>query len=306
MDVSVVTTIYQSSAFIQDFYKRVLAELTKFTQDFEIIFVIDGSQDDSLDQILSLQKSDTRVIAIDLSRNFGHHAALMEGLSKSSGNLVFLIDSDLEEEPEWFSLFHKTLTETNSDMVYGVQKSRKGKIFEKLSGRLFYFTFNLLSSAKIRPNPTTARLMTRKYTESLLQHHEKELYIYGLFQITGFKQKELFVSKKSKGSTTYSLMKRIDLLVNAITSFSVKPLLAIFYTGLFIFFGASIGIVILLYKKFVIGVPIEGWSSLMASIWFLGGLIILFLGSIGIYLSKIFIEVKSRPRAISRNIYQVK
>ncbi|OVE77041.1 glycosyl transferase [bacterium F11] len=304
MKLSVVTTLYQSAPYIDEFYHRMRAVAEKITQDYEIIFVVDGESDHTLNQIVEVQRKDPGLVVVDLSRNFGHHHAIMTGLSYATGERIFLIDSDLEEEPEWLIPFAAAYDQGKVDVIFGVQKRRKGGLLERISGALFYWVFNMLASPKIRPNAVTARLMSRRYVHHLLQFKERALFLFGLWELAGFQQKTLPVDKKSKGTSTYSLSKRVDLFVNALTSFSVKPLVFIFYFGTLLSFVSFLYIVFLAYKKLVIGVPIEGWTSLIVSVWFLGGLIILSIGCLGIYISKIFIEVKLRPRSIIRDVYK--
>ena len=143
MKLSIVTTLYKSSEYVEEFYKRITKEAKKITDDYEIIFVDDGSPDDSLKKCVSLHKQDQKIKVIELSRNFGHHKAIMTGLSYAKGDFVFLIDSDLEEDPEFLEIFWEELQSGEDlDVVYGLQKSRKGGWFEKFSGGLFYKVFN--------------------------------------------------------------------------------------------------------------------------------------------------------------------
>ena len=305
MKLSIVTTLYKSSEYVKEFYERITKEAHKITNDYEIIFVDDGSPDDSLQKSVALYEKDLKVKVIELSRNFGHHKAIMTGLSHAKGEFVFLIDSDLEEEPELLEHFWKELhKDKNTDVVYGVQESRKGDWFEKLSGVFFWKLINFLSPVKIPINMITARLMTSKYTQSLISYKESEIFIGGIWAHMGYKQKAINVNKGSQSETTYSLKRKLALLVNSITSFSSKPLIYIFYIGLITTFISTVFILKLVVDKLLFGLTFEGWTSLIVSVWFFGGLIILLLGVIGIYLSKIFIEVKQRPYTIVRNFFE--
>ena len=304
MNLSIVTTLYNSSPYLGEFYSRVCVAAEKITSEFEIILVNDGSPDNSLETALSIYQRDHRVRVIDLSRNFGHHQAIMTGLSYARGELVFLLDSDLEEEPELLERFHEELRATGADVVFGVQLRRKGKLFERFSGALFFKVFNLLSTHRIPANHLTARLMTRKYVAELLQYQEREFVISGLWVLTGFHQVPITVRKHQKASSSYSLGRKFSHLVNGITSFSSKPLVFIFYLGCFISLLAVIAAIDLIIRKIVFGALLEGWASLIVSIWLLGGMTIFCLGVIGIYLSKVFIEVKQRPYTIIRQVYE--
>ena len=305
MKLSIVTTLYKSSPYIDEFYSRISKEAQKITDDFEIIFVDDGSPDDSLQKAVALYEKDSKVKVIELSRNFGHHKAIMTGLSHAKGEFVFLIDSDLEEEPELLGKFwEELLKEKELDVVYGVQESRKGGWFEKWSGGLFWKLINFMSPIKIPSNMITARLMTYQYNKSLIEYKESEIFIGGIWAHTGYRQQELKVKKGSQSETTYTIKRKLSLFVNSITSFSSKPLIYIFYIGLITTFFSTIFILKLLIDKLFFGLAFEGWTSLIVSVWFFGGLIILLLGIIGIYLSKIFIEVKQRPYTIVRKLYK--
>jgi putative glycosyltransferase len=304
MDLSIVTTMYYSAPYLEEFYTRTCAAAEQITDDYEIILVNDGSPDDSLDVALSLFERDDRVKVIDLSRNFGHHKAMMTGLAHARGDLVFKIDCDLEEEPELLGEFHAEMVKDSSvDVVYGVQQRRKGGLFERISGGLFYKLFNLLSYHPVPPNLASARLMSRRYVSSLVEHQDREVFLGGIMAITGFKQVPLVVKKYSKGSTTYTLGRKVSLLVNAITSFSSRPLVFIFYLGCAIVFLSSVAALYLIVRRVFFGVFLTGWPSLIVSVWLLGGLTIFCLGVIGIYLSKVFMEVKPRPYTVIRQFY---
>jgi len=306
MDLSIVTTLYHSAPHLEEFFVRSCAVAEKITSSFEIIFVNDGSPDDSLEIALSLYRKDLRIRIVDLSRNFGHHKAMMTGLAQARGRLVFLIDSDLEEEPELLATFHEKLGETGADVIYGVQQKRKGKLFERLSGTLYFKVFNWLSTHPVPPNHITARLMTEKFVAALLQHQEREFVISGLWALTGFNQIGIAVRKHDKSTSAYGLGRKVSHLVNAITSFSNKPLILIFYLGCFILLVSSIAAVDLVLRKILFGTLLLGWASIIVSVWLLGGLTIFCLGVIGIYLSKIFTEVKQRPYTIIKQVYEKK
>lgn len=304
MELSIVTTMYFSAPYLEEFYERISHSAKKITDQYEIIFVNDGSPDTSLDIVLQILQNDEKVKIIDLSRNFGHHKAMMTGLSYACGEKVFLIDCDLEENPEWLELFYdRLIQEKDCDVVYGVQKKRKGKFSEKITGEFFHRFKNTISDINMPRNTIAARLMSKRYVKNLVQFKENELFIDGLFYLTGFNQIPVFVNKLSKGHSTYTLRKKLALFLNAVTSLSNKPLLYIAYTGFGISSFTSIYILYLIINKLFFAKPLEGWTSLIVSTWLLGGMIIFFIGLIGIYLSKIFIETKHRPYTIIREIY---
>lgn len=303
MMLSIVTTLYNSAPYLEEFHDRVCKAASQITHDYEIIFVNDGSPDNSLEVVLELHRKYPRVGIVDLSRNFGHHKAMMTGLIHARGDLVFLLDSDLEEEPELLHKFYDEMNRTGADVVFGVQEQRKGKMFERVSGSLYFKVFNMFSTHPIPMNHITARLMTRAYVSALIGHQEREFVMSGLWALTGFEQAPLTVRKHHKPTSTYGFGRKISHLVNAITSFSNKPLVLIFYLGCFIVFVSLIAAIDLILRKIIYGTLLEGWASLIVSIWLLGGLTIFCLGVIGIYLSKVFIEVKQRPYTIVKQTY---
>ena len=303
MHISIVATLYQSAPYVREFHAHATrAALDMAGDDYEIILVNDGSPDDSLAIAAELAGQDSHVTVVDLSRNFGHHKAIMTGLNYARGDYVFLLDSDLEEQPEWLADFHKTLTANDCDVVFGVQSRRKGGVFERLSGEIFYRMVNFLSDVRLPRNLVTARLMTARYVKALLLHREREINLSGLWAITGFRQMEMPVRKLAGSETTYTLAKKMSILINAVTSFSNRPLIMIFNVGLTISALAAVYIAYLLFNWAFLAKPASGWTSLIGSIWLLGGMIISFIGIIGIYIAKIFTEVKQRPNTVVRQI----
>lgn len=304
MKLSIVATLYQSAAYLVEFHQRASAAAQKLVgDDYEIVLVNDGSPDNSLETAVGLTEQDNHVVVVDLSRNFGHHKAMMTGLAHATGERIFLIDSDLEEEPEWLLTFAQQMAEDQNDVVYGVQERRKGNFLERISGRWFYGLFRLLTGLNLPENIVTARLMTRRYVDALLSHQEREVFMAGLWHITGFVQNPRLIKKHSTSETTYTLRRKMSLLVNSVTSFSNAPLIGIFYIGLAISMLSCVYIIYLLIIKLTQSTPVDGWTSVMASIWLLGGMIISFIGVVGIYLSKIFSETKQRPYTIVRQVH---
>lgn len=301
--LSIVTTLYRSAPYIRDFYARARATAERLGQPWEIVMVNDGSPDDALAVALAVRAEDERVVVVDLSRNFGHHKAMMTGLAHARGEQVFLIDVDLEEAPEWLVEFREILAARGADVVYGVQETRKGSAFERLSGHLYYSVVNWLSSYPIPRNLVTARLMTRRYVDALLLHRERELMIAGIWALTGFEQVPLTVQKLSLAPTNYTIGRKILMLVDAITSFSNKPLVLVFYLGCMITACGLSGVLYLVISVLFFQERLPGWPSLIVSIWLLGGINIFCVGLIGIYLSKIFTETKQRPYAIVRQVH---
>ncbi len=296
--------MYSSAPYLEEFYRRVKTAAQKITDEYEMIFVNDGSPDGSLEIARSLYERDEKIRIIDLSRNFGHHRAMMTGLRHARGRLVFLIDCDLEIPPESLSDFYNKFQTSDVDVVYGVQAARQDRLYSRLAGSLFYTLFNWLSVDKLPVNLTTARLMSQRYVSALVSYQEREVLIGGLWVITGFQQASIALNKSNKGKSTYNLARKIAILVNAVTSFSTKPLVFIFYLGCLISMLAGLAAFYLIMRRVFFGVLLAGWPSLIVSVWLLGGITTFCLGIIGIYLSKIFMEAKQRPYTIVRQIYE--
>lgn len=306
MKLSVVTTIYNSSAYINEFYERSTAAATKVVgDDYEIIFVNDGSPDESLEQARILNVSDKAIKIVDLSRNYGHHKAMMAGLEHASGDMIFLIDCDLEEEPEWLIIFYEMMHTSKGqslDVVYGVQSKRKGSWFDRVTGTIFYWLMNKISSTIITPNAVTARLMTKRYVDALMSYREREFYIPVIWGLTGFEQNAVSVKKHNSSPTTYNLKRKFSLAINSMLANSAFPLRFLCVIGSIIFL-ISLTFIGYITVKYYTGIPVQlGWSSLIASIWLFGGLVIFSIGIVGLYIDKVFMEVKGRPRHTVREL----
>lgn len=306
MRLSIVSTLFKSEKYISEFVNRISLVANNITNDYEIIFVNDGSPDNSLIVALNEQKKNSKIKIIELSRNFGHHYAIMAGLNETQGEYVFLIDCDLEEDPELLIQFWKRMQDDKEiDVLYGVQAKRKGGLFEKISGAIFWKLFDFLTGVNLEKNPLTVRLMVKNYVNKLAEIEEKNLFLAGVFDSVGFNQESIEVCKKHKDNSTYSLSNKVKLLSNAITSFSSFPLKLSFVAGSMVSLISFCFSLYLFVKKLLHPeLLISGWSSMMVSIWFLSGCILMSIGVIGIYLSKIYVEVKGRPLTIVKKVYK--
>jgi len=303
--LSIVTTLYRSAASIDEFYRRAMKAAEAIADDIELVVVNDGSPDDSIDRALALQGADARVVVVDLARNFGHHKAMMTGLAHVTGDMIFLIDSDLEEQPEDLALFHQRFVRGDCDVVYGVQDARRGGLFERATGALFFALVAALSDHPLPRNLVTGRLMTREYVNALVRHRDREFLIAHLWQVSGFRQQAIVVKKLSRSPSTYSLRQRIELAVKHVTTTSTRLLYLVLYAGLSIFCLSIAVILYFLARYFTSGIGVDGFTSQIISIWFLGGLITLILGILGIYIANIMTETKRRPYTIVRRVHRV-
>ena len=307
MKLSVVTTMYRSSAHIAEFVERVERTIEKITSDYEIVLVNDGSPDDSLAIALNLQENNPKIIIIDLSRNFGHHEAIVAGIECTSGKHVFLMDCDLQEQPEWLPLFREQMNESGADVVFGVQKKRAGSILSRVAGSLFWKSINIMSKVSIPQNPMTCRLMTRSYVEALLKAGDKVIYLAGVFAWVGFDQQPIYLTKEeiTTNISTYSFIQKIIQVADSFSSFSVAPLFLVFLLGLFTWTASILYSTFLIISKIIHpDFVLTGFTSMMVSIWFLSGLILLSLGLVGLYSAKILKESKNRPLFVTKKIYK--
>ena len=308
MRISVVTTLYKSKVFLDEFIAEIQIALNQIQcLDYELVFVNDGSPDDSLQYLIERKKEIRQIKVIDLSRNFGHHYAIQVGLEYANGDYIFLIDNDLETSPRVLVDFYKEMTNDISlDVIYGFQEVRKGMFLERLTGSIFWILINKLSDTKIPHNILTERLMTKQYVESLLRLQDANVFLGGMMYWVGFKQIGLPIKKGlRKGASTYSLKRRAELMLQAITSFSGKPLEWLFYFGFTISIFSTLFIVYLIIKKMIHQDEVQlGWTSIVAINVLILGVISTFLGIIGIYIYKIFRQVQGRPNAIIKKIYE--
>jgi putative glycosyltransferase len=298
--VSVVTTLYNSAPYVEEFFRRSVAAVAPLTDDIEVVFVDDGSPDDSLAIARRLIGGDVNVKVVELSRNFGHFQAVMVGLGHADGDLIYLLDSDLEEPPEIFADLYAPIAsappEQPVDVGFGVARSRKGGLVERVGGAGFYRLLNSLSGVDIPVNALMARVMTRRYVQALLTHQERELFLNGVMTITGFRQVAVPVDKSGKETTTYTRLHRLSVALRAITAFSDRPLTLILVGGLTLSAIAALGVLVLVITVIAFGVDYApGWASLLAGLCFFSGLTLAAIGILGFYLGRVFVEVKSRP-----------
>jgi len=273
---------------------------------FEIVYVNDGSSDDTLAKLLELQSSDKRIVAINLSRNFGKEAAMTAGLDYTKGDAVIILDADLQDPPDLIPAMIERWKDTGADVVYGQRISRLGETwFKKFSAAAFYRVINRISRTDIPINTGDFRLMNRRAIDALNSLREKHRFMKGLFAWIGYEQVPLEYHRQPRaaGRTKWDYLKLANLSLEGITGFSMVPLRMATLFGLLISLCAFIfGAYILLHTLFS-GSDVPGYPSLMVMITFLSGIQLMTIGILGEYIGRIFNETKSRPLYLVDKIY---
>jgi|SoiMethySBSTD1v2_1073268.scaffolds.fasta_scaffold34015_5 putative glycosyltransferase len=302
MKISVVTPLFHSAAYVEELHARCKAAIRAAgVAEHEIVFVNDCSPDESLAEAKKVAARDPNVVVVDLARNYGQHKAIMTGLAYATGNYVFVMDSDLEEDPEWIPIFYRELAEKHCDVVYGISNLNRGFAY-RIGHRIFYRLIAALSGVPMSRQVCIARLMTRRYVDAVMLFTESEYYIAGIWHLAGFAQMPVEVDKRHSSATTYTLPRLAALFINAVTTYSTRPLLAISVAGIALSVVAFLYTAWIISQKLLHGIAVEGWASVMAVVLLYGGLSLFFNGLIAIYVAKIFIEVKRRPRTIVREV----
>ncbi len=300
IDISVVVPIYNEGQIIPELYNRLQKTVSQISKNYELIFVNDGSKDNSLLELLKLSEHDPRNFYINFSRNFGHQIAVTAGLEASTGKAVVIIDGDLQDPPEVIAELFKKYHE-GYEVVYAKRKERKGEsAFKKLTAKLFYRTLKRITAIDIPLDTGDFRLIDRKVVNYLNQMPEQNKFLRGQIAWLGFKQTEVLFSrdKRKYGKTAYSLGKMLQFAMDGITSFSDKPLQLVSKLGFSLSLVSFIIILYAMYSHFILDRTITGWTSLIISSMFIGGVQLISIGVIGEYISRINKNVQKRPMYI--------
>ena len=303
IDISVIVPIYNEGQIISELYNRLQKTVSQVSKNYEIIFVNDGSKDDSLLELLKLSEQDPRVFYLNFSRNFGHQIAVTAGLDATKGKAVVIIDGDLQDPPELIIDLFKKYQE-GYDVVYAKRKERKGEsVFKKVTAKLFYRTLKRITAIDIPLDTGDFRLIDRKVVNYLNQMPEQNKFLRGQIAWLGFKQTEVLFNRDTRkyGKTGYTLGKMLRFAMDGITSFSDKPLELVTKLGFTISFVSFIIILYAIYSHFILDRTITGWTSLIISSMFIGGVQLISIGIIGEYISRINKNVQKRPLYIIEN-----
>lgn len=294
--ISIVIPLLNEEGNIKVLYESLLPVVEKISANYEIIFVDDGSKDSSFDIITKISQLNKRVLGISLSRNFGHQIALSAGLEHASGEVVVMLDADMQHPPEIIIDLHNKYKE-GFDIVNTIRtETADVGIFKKITSYYFYKLINRLSDIHIEPAAADFRLMNRKTVNAFLQMKEKDRFTRGLVSWMGFKQAQIeyIAPQRFAGKSKYSLLKMFRFAADGITAFSAKPLRVSFFAGIIVSFTGLLYAIYAIFQYFG-GKNIPGWTSILVSILIIGGIQLISIGIIGEYLARVFNEAKNRP-----------
>lgn len=299
--VTIIIPVFNEQDNIQPLYKAIEKVFYGLSYDYNIIFIDDGSSDATLDMIKSIADFTLNVQFISFSRNFGHQSALKAGIDMSESDCVISMDGDMQHPPELIPRFLKKW-ENGYDVVYTIRQEDAALSYQKRKISSFFYTFlNYLSDVNIEKGTADFRLLSRNVVEIIKNLDDCDLFLRGMVKWIGFKQYaiEYEPMPRSSGVTKYSFKKMMRLALNGITSFSDKPLHIAAYLGL-VFSLLSVLYLPYAIGSYLLGYAISGWTSVIVTISFFGGLQLMILGIIGIYLGKLFMQSKRRPLYITK------
>lgn len=296
--ISALIPAYNEEECLHELYKRVSNVLSKLEKyDYEILIINDGSKDKTLEILRDLNAKDDHVQYVNLARNYGKEIAMAAGFDYVKGDVVVILDADLQDPPELIPDMLKYYEEGYDD-VYGRRKSRKGETWlKKTTAKIFYKLLQKSTRVDILKDTGDFRVLSRRAVEALKQYKEQRRYTKGFFALIGFKKKEFLYDRDPRiaGQTKWNYFNLFNLAIEGITSFSTFPLRLSSLLGLIVAAAGFIYIVFLVLKTLLFGEPVRGYPTLLSIIIFLGGIQLLSLGVIGEYLGRIFDEVKNRP-----------
>lgn len=304
--ISFVLPVYNEEEGVEEFFTELDKECQKHKEkyDFEFIFINDGSKDSSPEKLTSLHNKDSRIKVINFARNFGHQIAISAGLDYVEADAAIIMDTDLQDPPSVaFQLIEKW--EEGFEVVYAQRKTRKDSFFKKLTAQAFYRILKNMTEVNIPVDTGDFRLVDKKAIEAINKFREHSRFMRGLFSYIGFKQTAVLFDRAERfaGSTHYPLKKMLKLAMNGITSFSTVPLKLITQFGFFVSFLSFIGIAYAIFMRiFYPDITVSGWTFMVISILFIGGIQMIMLGILGTYIGLIYTEVQGRPLYIVSSV----
>lgn len=306
--LSIIVPCYNEEENIFEFYESIKANLKKIS--YEIIFINDGSTDDTLEEIKKIYNKDKRKIKIiSFSRNFNKDAAIYAGLQHSNAEYTCIIDADLQQNPKYLKEMINFLDKNNDyDQIAMINNKRKENIISVFFKKLFYKIINILSDIKFVNNASDFRMVRKNVVESILSLSERNRFSKGIFSWVGFHTCYLNyeVEQRTKGKSKFTFRTNIKYALEGIFSFSIKPLRIATYTGLISSLIAFALFIEVIVEKLVFNTPVEGYPTIMCAVLFLGGIQLIAIGILGEYLAKTYIETKQRPIYIIKEKYGFK
>jgi glycosyltransferase involved in cell wall biosynthesis len=295
--ISVIIPIFNEEEVIPELYNRLKNAVLQISENYELIFVNDGSKDNSLSELKKLTALDARVFYLNFSRNFGHQIAVTAGIDNCNGDAVVIIDADLQDPPELIPQLY-TKHKEGYNVVYATRKKRKGEsFFKKITAKIFYRFLRSATSIDIPLDTGDFRLIDRKIVTALKQMPEQSKFLRGQIAWLGFKQSNVDYDRDERkyGETGYPFSKMLSFAMDGITGFSDKPLLFVSKLGFIISFLSFLIILYAIFSHFILDQTITGWTSLIISSMFIGGVQLISIGIIGEYISRINKNVQDRP-----------
>jgi dolichol-phosphate mannosyltransferase len=300
--LSVVIPLFNESTLIKDLVNRVKTNITLLTEDYEIILVDDGSQDQTWELIEIECKQEVRIKGIKFSRNFGHHYAITAGLHKSSGEWVVVMDGDLQDRPEVIPDLYKK-SQAGYDVVFVSRQNRPEKIYYRIAQKIFYWSLKKLSGVDFDSRQANFSIINKKVVDAFMKFPENARFYGSTIKWLGFNRTFILADHGTRhsGKPSYTLKKRIKLALDIILSFSERPLKFAISCGLVLSSVSILLAIWIVFGNFKWGYSVIGWPSVIVSVLFSGGFILTVLGIMGIYIGRIFQEVKGRPLYIIDN-----
>ncbi|MDP2891897.1 MAG: glycosyltransferase family 2 protein [Bacillota bacterium] len=302
---SVIAPACNEEEGIEEFYRRVKDVMDAAGEEYELVFVNDGSRDSTIDKLLKIQSRDRRVVVLDFSRNFGHQIAVTAGIEHARGRAVVVIDADLQDPPEVIPQMIE-MWKQGCEVVYGKRVKRKGEsAFKRMTAFLFYRVLNVLSGQKIPKDAGDFRLLDRKVCEAMKTLREHGRFLRGMVNWVGFRQAKVEYVRDPRfaGETKYTMKKMMRLAGDGIVGFSARPLKIALPAGLAVCFLALLYLIAMIILTCVLTPPPTYLHFVLAAILGVLGLVLCALGIMGIYMGRIFDEVQNRPLYILRGKY---
>lgn len=300
---SIVVPAFNEEEVITETYHRLINVMEQTKEEYEILFINDGSRDKTMELISDICKQDNRIKLINFSRNFGHQIAVTAGMEYSKGQAVVIIDADLQDPPEVILRMIEKWKE-GYDVVYGKRSKRKGESwFKKITAKLFYRFLNSMTSVDIPVDTGDFRLIDRRVCDTMKSLTEKNRYVRGLVSWVGYKQVEVEYVREERfaGETKYPLKKMIKLAADAIVSFSYKPLKLAGFIGILLSLCSFVYLIIIIFQRLFTNTTVVGWASILAVMLFFNGVTLVLQSINGAYIGRIYEETKNRPLFIVRD-----